>query len=103
MCNSKYQQLHQLSADHVHPGMTYDQVMEMAQSPDVSTQMISGQHEDRHIRTLEAKLADGRWLQINERPLICSGCGRSSSSSMVGATSARVPPLSRRRSWRGPM
>lgn len=67
MCNSKYQQLHQLSSEHVHPGMTYDEVMAMAQSPDVSTQLISGQPDDNQIRTLEAKLADGRWLQINER------------------------------------
>jgi len=67
MCNSKYQQLNQLSAEHVQPGMTYEQVMDMASPPDVSTQMLSGPEQDRSIRTLEAKLADGRWLQINER------------------------------------
>ena len=67
MCNSKYQQLNQLSAEQVQPGMTYDQIMDMASPPDVSTQMLSGPEQDRSIRTLEAKLADGRWLQINER------------------------------------
>lgn len=67
MCNSKYQQLHQLSPDHVHPGMSYEEVMAMASSPDVSTQMINGSDRDLSVRTLEAKLADGRWLQINER------------------------------------
>ena len=67
MCNSKYQQLHQLSAEAIKPGMDYDHVMDMASSPDVSSQLLRGLNEDENTRTLEAKLSDGRWLQINER------------------------------------
>ncbi|MEM9277554.1 MAG: ATP-binding protein [Pseudomonadota bacterium] len=67
MCNSKYQQLHKLSPDTVQPGMNYDQIMDQASSPDVSSQLLRGLNEDENTRTLEAKLSDGRWLQINER------------------------------------
>ncbi|MEM7068270.1 MAG: ATP-binding protein [Pseudomonadota bacterium] len=67
MCNSKYQQLHQLSPEEIRPGMSYDTIMGKASSPDVSSQLLRGLNEDENTRTLEAKLSDGRWLQINER------------------------------------
>ena len=67
MCNSKYQQLHQLTPDSVYPGMSYETIMGMASSPDVSSQLLRGLNQDENTRTLEAKLSDGRWLQINER------------------------------------
>ena len=67
MCNSKYQQLHQLDPDWLSPGMPYDAVMKRANSPKVSSQQVRGLDEDESTRTLEAQLEDGRWLQINER------------------------------------
>ncbi|MEM9329986.1 MAG: ATP-binding protein [Pseudomonadota bacterium] len=67
MCNSKYQQLHNLSSELIQPGMAYDEIMDLASSPDVSSQLLRGLNEDENTRTLEAKLSDGRWLQINER------------------------------------
>lgn len=67
MCNSKYQELHRLNADDVKPGMAYDQVMDVAQTPLTSSQLVRGLDEDEGTRTIEAKLDDGRWLQINER------------------------------------
>ncbi|MEM8649109.1 MAG: ATP-binding protein [Pseudomonadota bacterium] len=67
MCNSKYQQLHQLDPDWLSAGMPYDAVMKRARSPQTSVEQIRGLDSDDKTRTLEAKLEDGRWLQINER------------------------------------
>lgn len=67
MCNSKYQQLHQLDPSWLSAGMPYDVVMKRANSPQVSNQKIRGLDEDESTRTLEVQLEDGRWLQINER------------------------------------
>lgn len=67
MCNSKYQQLHQLDPSWLSAGMPYDAVMKQANSPQVSNQKIRGLDEDESTRTLEVQLEDGRWLQINER------------------------------------
>ena len=67
MCNSKYQQLHGLEARSAQPGMGYDEVMQLAKSPEVTSQLVRGLDHDEGARTLEAKLSDGRWLQINER------------------------------------
>ena len=67
MCNSKYQQLHALENADLRVGMPYDDVMDLAKSPDVQSQLIRGLDNEEGTRTLEAKLEDGRWLQINER------------------------------------
>jgi two-component system cell cycle sensor histidine kinase PleC len=67
MCNSKYQELHKLEADTLKPGMQYEEIMGMAKTPLVSSQLVRGLNDDERTRTLEAKLDDGRWLQINER------------------------------------
>jgi len=67
MCNSKYQQLHQLDPTWLSAGMPYDAVMKQANSPQVSNQKIRGLDEEESTRTLEVQLEDGRWLQINER------------------------------------
>lgn len=67
MCNSKYQQLHQLDPTWLSAGMPYDAVMKQANSPEVSNQKIRGLDEEESTRTLEVQLEDGRWLQINER------------------------------------
>ena len=67
MCNSKYQQLHQLDPTWLSAGMPYDAVMKQANSPQVSNQKVRGLDEEESTRTLEVQLEDGRWLQINER------------------------------------
>lgn len=67
MCNSKYQQLHQLDPKWISAGMPYDAVMKQAISPQVSNQKLRRLDEDESTRTLEVQLDDGRWLQINER------------------------------------
>ena len=67
MCNTKYQEMHNLPDDGVKPGTPYHVVIEAARQPVVSSQLInqSGGPEDE--RSYEAELAGGRWLQINER------------------------------------
>jgi two-component system, cell cycle sensor histidine kinase PleC len=67
MCNSKYQQLHGLSADLARPGARYEEIMSAASTPTIATQLVSGHDTEEGARTIEAQLDDGRWLQINER------------------------------------
>lgn len=66
MCNSKYQSLHQLPDQVARPGTPYAEVMGAARQPKVSSEglrySLSGGE-----RSYEARLDDGRWLQINER------------------------------------
>ena len=67
VCNSKFQQLHDLSSDVVVPGQTYAEVMRVGKPPVVQHQLMREERQDAGARTFEAQLADGRWLQINER------------------------------------
>jgi two-component system, cell cycle sensor histidine kinase PleC len=67
MCNSKYQELHGLSAELARPGARYEDIMAAASTPTVTTQLVSGRDREEGARTMEAQLEDGRWLQINER------------------------------------
>jgi two-component system cell cycle sensor histidine kinase PleC len=60
LCNSKYQRLHNLSEASVRSGARYDDLI-AAQA--ASEPFPSG----RDARTYEARLPDGRWLQVNER------------------------------------
>ncbi|MBL4892476.1 MAG: PAS domain-containing protein [Rhizobiaceae bacterium] len=66
-CNSKYQQLHGLNPETTISGMSYDDVMNAARSPNIANQMVQGFNSKEGSRTIEAQLEDGRWLQINER------------------------------------
>ena len=69
MCNSKYQQLHNLSDQDIRPSTAYVDVMRAARQPTIRTPLpVDG--SDAHetgARTYEAQIDDGRWLQINER------------------------------------
>jgi two-component system cell cycle sensor histidine kinase PleC len=67
LCNSKFQTLHELSPDLVVPGMEYAEVMEGSQPSVVRHRLVNGATCKIGARTFEAQLADGRWLQINER------------------------------------
>jgi two-component system, cell cycle sensor histidine kinase PleC len=67
LCNSKYQQFHSLPAHACEPGTPYDVVASSAREPLVK-QYVPGEMNDRSgARSIEVQLADGRWLQINER------------------------------------
>lgn len=72
MCNSKYQQLHNLSDADIRPMTPYAQVMRAARQPTVHTPLPVDGFDDitgtqAGARTYEAQIDDGRWLQINER------------------------------------
>jgi two-component system cell cycle sensor histidine kinase PleC len=66
MCNSKFQQLYSLSNEDIKPGTCYKTVTSASKRP-IATSHISQSLNDRNSRTCEARLTDGRWLQINER------------------------------------
>jgi two-component system, cell cycle sensor histidine kinase PleC len=67
VCNSKFQKLHNLSTDVVAPGRPYAEVMRVGRPPVVQHQLVREERQDAGSRSFEAQLADGRWLQINER------------------------------------
>ena len=66
LCNSKFQRLHDLPSELVVPGKDYADVMEGSRQPPARRQPV-GEQGKVGARTFEAQLADGRWLQINER------------------------------------
>ena len=67
MCNSKFQRFHDLPNEAVAAGTPYAQVMESGTAPLIQSQVVLGEALPFGARTFEAQLADGRWLQINER------------------------------------
>jgi len=64
LCNAKFQRLHGLPADSIAPGTPYAQAMAQSQS---FVEQAETAREAGGGRVYEARLADGRWLQINER------------------------------------
>jgi two-component system cell cycle sensor histidine kinase PleC len=67
LCNSKYQRLHNLAGD-----AAISDAHEIARAtPGESEQTVAGFRRPdpagRRARTYEARLPDGRWLQVNER------------------------------------
>ncbi len=67
MCNSKFQKFHHLTSEAVAAGTPYAQVMAKGTPPVIQTQIPLGERPLAGARTYEARLGDGRWLQINER------------------------------------
>ncbi len=67
MCNSKFQNLHNLPSEAIVAGMPYAQLMSRGAPPLIQKQIPLGERPNSGARTYEARLADGRWLQINER------------------------------------
>lgn len=66
-CNSKFQKLNGLPPAAIQPGRTYAEVMEAGRPAVVQVQVLTGERQEIGARSFEAELADGRWLQINER------------------------------------
>lgn len=67
MCNSKYQQLHQLTPDDTRPGTSYSDLAERSHPDIISSSPVRGDIAATGARTYEAALSDHRWLQISER------------------------------------
>ncbi len=67
MCNSKYQQLHNLPASAVVSGSAFNDVMAASRKPRVRHQLNTDKIQENGTQTFEAEIEDGRWLQISER------------------------------------
>ncbi|RTL85602.1 MAG: PAS domain S-box protein [Hyphomicrobiales bacterium] len=67
VCNSKFLDLHGLAPDAAIAGESYARIMMHAKAPAVQTETSPAERRAQDARTYEARLADGRWLQINER------------------------------------
>jgi two-component system cell cycle sensor histidine kinase PleC len=67
MCNSKFQKFHNLSSDALSAGTPYAHVMAKGTPPTIQAEIARAERPPAGARTYEARLGDGRWLQINER------------------------------------
>ncbi|WP_245416107.1 PAS domain-containing sensor histidine kinase [Microvirga sp. 17 mud 1-3] len=67
LCNSKFLKLHELAPDAEIQGKSYADVMAQGRPPEIQHQFMRAQKQDVGARSYEARLQDGRWLQINER------------------------------------
>ena len=70
LCNSKYQRLHNLPPEIMRPGAPYSELAAKGAAPIVDSEILidaKARPHDRAARTYEARLVDGRWLQVNER------------------------------------
>jgi two-component system cell cycle sensor histidine kinase PleC len=67
LCNSNFQELHNLPDDTIAAGTSYETVVAAGRKPLVRNRITN---EGPHVpgaRTFEAQLDDGRWLHISER------------------------------------
>jgi two-component system cell cycle sensor histidine kinase PleC len=67
LCNSKYQELYGLSDDLVRPGTPYSHILAAGRRPMVANELQPQGRGGIGARSVEARVEDGRWLQINER------------------------------------
>ena len=65
LCNTKFQRLHDLPDEAVRSGAHYADLSKLVRElqPEIGKPVDGGQDS----RTFEARLAEGRWLQVNER------------------------------------
>jgi two-component system cell cycle sensor histidine kinase PleC len=66
MCNSNFQELHNLSDEAIQAGASYDAVVAAGRQPVVRSKVTS-EGQAPGARTFEAQLDDNRWLHISER------------------------------------
>jgi two-component system, cell cycle sensor histidine kinase PleC len=66
LCNSNFQELHNLSDEAIEAGAPYDEVVAAGRKPVVRSKVTS-EGQAPGARTFEAQLDDGRWLHISER------------------------------------
>jgi two-component system cell cycle sensor histidine kinase PleC len=66
LCNSNFQELHNLSDQAIEAGASYDAVVAAGRKPVVRSKVTS-EGQVPGARTFEAQLDDGRWLHISER------------------------------------
>jgi two-component system cell cycle sensor histidine kinase PleC len=66
LCNSNFQELHDLPDEALRAGTSYDAIVQAGRKPVVRTKVTS-EGQAPGARTFEAQLDDGRWLHISER------------------------------------
>ncbi len=67
LCNSNFQELHDLPDEAITVGASYESVVAAGRQPIVRKKIITGGPTIPGARTFEAQLEDGRWLHISER------------------------------------
>src|SRR5262245_56282671 len=65
LCNSNFQELHNLPDDAIKAGASYESVVAAGRKPVVRSKVTS-EGQSPGARTFEAQLDDGRWLHISE-------------------------------------
>ena len=66
LCNSNFQELHNLPDEAIEAGTSYEAVVAAGRKPVVRSKVTS-EGQSPGARTFEAQLDDGRWLHISER------------------------------------
>jgi two-component system cell cycle sensor histidine kinase PleC len=67
LCNSNFQELHDLPDEAITVGASYESVVAAGRKPVVRNKVVTGGPTIPGARTFEAQLEDGRWLHISER------------------------------------
>jgi two-component system, cell cycle sensor histidine kinase PleC len=67
LCNSNFQELHDLPDEAITVGESYEAVVAAGRKPVVRNKVSTGGPAVPGARTFEAQLEDGRWLHISER------------------------------------
>ncbi len=67
LCNSNFQELHQLPDEAVVTGTSYETIVATGRKPLIRTTIANEDRQPRGARTFEAQLDDGRWMHISER------------------------------------
>jgi two-component system cell cycle sensor histidine kinase PleC len=67
LCNSNFQELHDLPDEAITVGASYESVVAAGRKPVVRNKVITSGPAIPGARTFEAQLEDGRWLHISER------------------------------------
>jgi two-component system cell cycle sensor histidine kinase PleC len=67
LCNSNFQELHDLPDEAITVGASYESVVAAGRQPVVRNKVVTHGPLQPGARTFEAQLADGRWLHISER------------------------------------
>ena len=67
LCNSNFQELHDLPDEAITVGASYESVVAAGRQPVVRNKVVSHGPTVPGARTFEAQLEDGRWLHISER------------------------------------
>jgi two-component system cell cycle sensor histidine kinase PleC len=67
LCNSNFQDLHDLPDEAIATGASYESVVAAGSQPVVRNKIVNDEPALPGARTFEAQLEDGRWLHISER------------------------------------